>query len=57
MTAFIKKQDSILQKLLNHIGTSAIADLVLKLIAVEELPEGAGTIQVSNLQYLPYTHH
>ncbi|KAJ1564624.1 hypothetical protein HK096_007056, partial [Nowakowskiella sp. JEL0078] len=44
MVAFIRSQPNVVQKLLTHISTSAIADLLLKLITVEELPEGAGIV-------------
>ncbi|KAJ3023801.1 hypothetical protein HKX48_000935 [Thoreauomyces humboldtii] len=45
MVAFIRDQPNIVQRLLTHIGSSAIADLLLKLISVEEIPEGAGVVE------------
>ncbi|KAJ3120837.1 hypothetical protein HK098_004202 [Nowakowskiella sp. JEL0407] len=44
MVTFIKAQPNIVKKLLNHVSTSAIADLLLKLITVEELAEGVGIV-------------
>ncbi|KAJ3094817.1 hypothetical protein HDU97_007546 [Phlyctochytrium planicorne] len=45
MVAFVKNQPDVVKKILNHIGTSAIADLLLKIISVEEVPEGQGIVQ------------
>jgi SIT4 phosphatase-associated protein len=45
MIAFLRAQSNTLDKLLKHIGCSAISDLILKLISVEELPDGEGTIK------------
>ena len=47
MITFIRAQENIVKTLLSHIGTSAIADLLLKLISMEELAEGAGIVGVS----------
>ncbi|KAJ3039005.1 hypothetical protein HDV00_012692 [Rhizophlyctis rosea] len=44
MITFVRAQPQIVNKLLTHIGTSAIADLLLKLISMEELPEGRGIV-------------
>ncbi|KAJ3056073.1 hypothetical protein HK097_008201 [Rhizophlyctis rosea] len=44
MITFVRAQENIVNKLLAHIGTSAIADLLLKLISMEELAEGAGIV-------------
>ncbi|KAJ3037562.1 hypothetical protein HDV00_001607 [Rhizophlyctis rosea] len=40
MITFVHAQPQIVNKLLTHIGTPAIADLLLKLISIEHLPEG-----------------
>ncbi|KAJ3160426.1 hypothetical protein HDU86_000760 [Geranomyces michiganensis] len=45
MVTFIRAQPNVVQRLLAHIGSSAIADLLLKLISMEELPEGAGVVE------------
>ncbi|KAI8846706.1 SIT4 phosphatase-associated protein-domain-containing protein [Chytridium lagenaria] len=45
MVNFVKTQPNVVSKLLNHIGTSAIADLLLKIISVEEVPEGQGVVK------------
>ena len=50
MVVFIRQQPNVVSKLLMHIGTSAIADLMLKLISVDELPDGAGVVSVGYLQ-------
>ncbi|KAI8928314.1 SIT4 phosphatase-associated protein-domain-containing protein [Entophlyctis helioformis] len=42
---FLRSQPNAVQLLLKHVGCSAIADLILKLISVEDLPEGAGIIK------------
>ncbi|TPX46863.1 hypothetical protein SeMB42_g02679 [Synchytrium endobioticum] len=44
MVLFLREQPNMVQKLLIHIGTSAIADLLLKLISLHELSEGAGVV-------------
>ncbi|KAJ3195874.1 hypothetical protein HK101_010784 [Irineochytrium annulatum] len=40
MVVFVKSQTHVIDKILMHIGTSAIADLLLKIISVDEVPEG-----------------
>ncbi|KAF8979145.1 hypothetical protein BGZ46_005763 [Entomortierella lignicola] len=42
---FIKSQPEVVPKLLLHMSTSAIMDLLLKIISMEESPEGKGTVQ------------
>lgn len=46
MVKFIQSIPNVVKKMLNHMETSAIMDLLLKLISVEEYPEGAGIIDV-----------
>ncbi|KAJ3139313.1 hypothetical protein HDU90_000679 [Geranomyces variabilis] len=54
MVSFIRAQPNVVQRLLTHIGSSAIADLLLKLISMEELPEGAGVVEwLSNEGLVP----
>ncbi|CAG8441877.1 11860_t:CDS:10 [Diversispora eburnea] len=45
-------QKKMSEKMLNHMETSAIMDLLLKLISVEEYPEGAGIIDWLNSEGL-----
>ncbi|KAI8998266.1 SIT4 phosphatase-associated protein-domain-containing protein [Gaertneriomyces semiglobifer] len=45
MLTFIRAKENVVKKLLTHIGSSAIADLLLKLISLEELPEGQGIVE------------
>ncbi|KAF9439039.1 hypothetical protein BGZ76_001015 [Entomortierella beljakovae] len=45
MLDFIKLQPEVVPKLLLHMSTSAIMDLLLKIISMEESPEGKGTVQ------------
>jgi hypothetical protein len=47
MVKFIQSIPNVVKKMLTHMETSAIMDLLLKLISVEEFPEGAGVIDVS----------
>lgn len=46
MLQFIKSQPEVVPKLLLHMSTSAIMDLLLKIISMEEAQEGKGTVQV-----------
>lgn len=46
MLQFIKTQPEVVPKLLLHMSTSAIMDLLLKIISMEEAQEGKGTVQV-----------
>lgn len=45
MLKFIKSIPDIVSKLMGHLETSAIMDLILKLISLEEYPDGAGVIE------------
>ncbi|KAF9572844.1 hypothetical protein EC968_009409 [Mortierella alpina] len=45
MLQFIKAQPDVVSKLLLHISTSSVMDLLLKIISMEESPEGRGTVQ------------
>jgi len=44
--AFIKKQEKPVETMLQHIGLSAMTDMVVRIAASEEVKEGEGTIQV-----------
>ena len=46
MLSFIRSQPKVVPKLLLHMSTSAIMDLLLKIISMEESSEGKGTVQV-----------
>jgi len=48
MLQFIKSQPEVVPKLLLHMSTSSIMDLLLKIISMEESVEGKGTVQVQN---------
>ncbi|KAG0178248.1 hypothetical protein DFQ28_002532 [Apophysomyces sp. BC1034] len=45
MIEFIRSDSTNLKKILAHLQTSAIMDLLLTLVRVEELPEGKGIVQ------------
>ncbi|KAF9155672.1 hypothetical protein BG015_009004 [Linnemannia schmuckeri] len=45
MLQFIKSRPEVVPKLLLHMSTSSIMDLLLKIISMEESPEGKGTVQ------------
>ncbi|KAG0348184.1 hypothetical protein BG005_011686, partial [Podila minutissima] len=45
MLEFIKAQPDVVPKLLLHMSTSSIMDLLLKIISMEEAPEGRGTVE------------
>ncbi|KAF9109133.1 hypothetical protein BGX27_007957 [Mortierella sp. AM989] len=45
MLQFIKAQPEVVPKLLLHMSTSSIMDLLLKIISMEESPDGRGTVQ------------
>ncbi|KAG0246779.1 hypothetical protein BGX31_009026 [Mortierella sp. GBA43] len=45
MLQFIKSQPQVVSKLLLHMSTSPIMDLLLKIISMEEAQEGKGTVQ------------
>jgi len=43
---FLRTQKDFLVKLLKHIGTSGILDIILKIISCEEYGDGFGVVQV-----------
>ncbi|KAI8330479.1 SIT4 phosphatase-associated protein-domain-containing protein [Chlamydoabsidia padenii] len=45
MLEFIQSEPENLNKILNHLHSSAIMDLLLTLVRMEEFPEGKGTVQ------------
>ncbi|KAG9290880.1 hypothetical protein G9A89_011030 [Geosiphon pyriformis] len=52
MVKFVQSIPNVVSKLLKHMETSAIMDLLLKLISVEEYPEGTGVIEWLNSEGL-----
>ena len=49
MVEFIQRQTHFVDKILLHIGNSSIAELLLKIISIEDLPEGQGMVMVSDI--------
>ncbi|KAI9205622.1 SIT4 phosphatase-associated protein-domain-containing protein [Polychytrium aggregatum] len=49
---FVRSVPNFVTNILRHIGSSAIADLLLKLISAAELPEGNGIVEWLNAQGL-----
>ena len=47
MVKFIQSISGVAQSMLSHMETSAIMDLLLKLISMDEYTEGAGVVDVS----------
>lgn len=47
MMTFIQADPQNLTKILSHLQTSAIMDLLLTLVRMEELPEGKGVVKVT----------
>ncbi|KAI9358621.1 SIT4 phosphatase-associated protein-domain-containing protein [Zopfochytrium polystomum] len=48
MLAFIRRQPNVVERMLRHMANASIAELLLKIISVEELPDGQGIISVHN---------
>ena len=48
MVKFIKSIPNVIQKMLTHMDTSTIMDLLLKLISADESPDTVGVIDVSD---------
>lgn len=46
MLAFIQSQPAVVERLLRHIETPAFADLLVRIIQLDELPAGAGVLEV-----------
>ena len=46
MLAFIQDQPSTIDKLLYHIETPAFADLLMRIVQLDEQPAGVGVLQV-----------
>jgi hypothetical protein len=46
MLAFIQSQPSVVERLLRHIETPSFMDLLVRIIQMDELPGGAGVLEV-----------
>jgi len=46
MFAFIRSQPSVLARLLLHVETPPIVDLLVRMIQLDEQPTGAGVLEV-----------
>ena len=46
MLAFIQSQPAAVERILRHIETPAFADLLVRLIQLDEHPAGAGVLEV-----------
>jgi serine/threonine-protein phosphatase 6 regulatory subunit 3 len=49
MFEFLKSTDNVVQKMLKHIKTTSITDIIMKLISMEDIPEGMGVVDVRYL--------
>lgn len=49
MLAFVKSQPNVIERLLSHVETPAIVDLLLRILQLEDQPGGAGVIDVRGL--------
>jgi hypothetical protein len=48
MLSFIKAQPAMVEKFLRHIETPAFVDLLIRIIQLDEHPEGTGVLEVRN---------
>ena len=46
MLAFIQSQPSVVERLIKHVETTAISDLLFRIIQLDEHPSGAGVLEV-----------
>lgn len=49
MLTFIQLQPHVIERLISHIGSPAIVDLIFRIIQLDELPSGAGVLEVCEL--------
>jgi hypothetical protein len=49
MFAFIRSQPDVLARLLLHIETPSIVDLLVRIIQLDEQPTGAGVLEVNGI--------
>lgn len=50
MLAFIQSQPNIVERLLQHIETPSIVDLLVRIIQLDEQPGGVGVLEVSHIR-------
>ncbi|KAG8217935.1 Mu homology domain-containing protein [Butyriboletus roseoflavus] len=53
MLAFIQSQPSVVERLLRHVETPSIVDLLVRIIQLDEHPGGAGVLEVYFLLLIP----
>jgi serine/threonine-protein phosphatase 6 regulatory subunit 3 len=46
MLSFIRSQTDVIERMLRHIETPAFADLLLRIIQLDEQPGGSGVLEV-----------
>lgn len=46
MLAFIQSQPSVVERLLQHVETPSIVDLIIRIIQLDEVSGGAGVLEV-----------
>lgn len=46
MLSFIQSQPSVVERLMSHIETAAISDLLFRILQLDEHPSGAGVLEV-----------
>ena len=46
MLAFIRAQPNVVERMLRHIETPAIGDLLVRIIQLDEQPGGSGVLEV-----------
>jgi serine/threonine-protein phosphatase 6 regulatory subunit 3 len=46
MLEFIKSQPKVVERMLAHVETSAMVDLMVRIIQLDEQPGGAGVLEV-----------
>lgn len=57
MLAFIQAQPSIIERLLRHIETPAFADLLMRIVQLDEVPAGEGVLEVFQSHTLASPSH
>jgi hypothetical protein len=51
MLAFIQSQPSVVERLLCHVETPSIVDLLVRIIQLDEHPGGAGVLEVCSYMH------
>jgi serine/threonine-protein phosphatase 6 regulatory subunit 3 len=52
MFAFIRSQPDVMSRLLLHVETPPIVDLLVRIIQLDEQPTGAGVLEVRGTSFL-----